>query len=99
MLERLRVSGALREASYAAKRRESRALLGAMHLFPLGDEVLELARNEYPFPVLALDSLHIATAQLVAREAGDLEFWTHDAGVAAAALHRGLTVQGVEPHA
>jgi hypothetical protein len=46
--------------------------------------------------VRALDALHVATAEVLAAEAGDdpLEFWTHDDRQANAAASRGLTVRG-----
>ena len=98
-LERQRASGAWSDAKYTAKRLETHALLGLMHLFPFGEEVLELARLEFPFSVAVAESIHVATAQVVAQEGESLEFWTHDAGAAAAARHRGLTVLGVEERA
>ena len=46
--------------------------------------------------VRALDAIHVATAEILAAEAEreSLEFWTHDARQATAALSRGLTVGG-----
>lgn len=99
LLERVRAQGGLSSAAYETKRREAKALLGAMHLFPLGDEVVELARAEYPFLVLTTDSVHVATAQVIAAEAKDVEFWTHDPAAGAAAMHRGLAVRGLEQRA
>ena len=52
-------------------------------------EFLTLAR--------ALDTIHVATGELLRAEAEgeSLEFWTHDERQATAALSRGLTVQGI----
>jgi hypothetical protein len=96
MIERRRAAGLLAEPSFGAKKRESERLVASMYVMPLGDEVLELAREDYPFAVSTVDSLYVATAQLVARESPDLELWTHDPAVASAAIHRGLRVKGVE---
>lgn len=95
LLEAQRAAGVLSDVTYATKRREARAMLSVMHLFPMGDEVVELGRSEFPFAVSALGSLHVATAQLISQETRELEFWTHDATIAAAARHRGLSVHGV----
>ena len=96
MLERRRAAALLAERAFAAKRRECERLLDSMYVMPVGDEVLELASDEYPFAVSTIDSLYVATAQVVARETPNLELWTHDPAVASAATHRGLTVRGVE---
>jgi hypothetical protein len=67
-----------------------------MHLFPLGSEMVARARESFPVKCRAVDSLHVATAQLAARETGALEFWTHDPQQAAAAAVRDLTVRGAD---
>lgn len=45
----------------------------------------------------ACTSIHVATAEVLLEEAAGepLEFWTHDARQATAALSRGLSVRGV----
>jgi hypothetical protein len=67
-----------------------------MHLFPLGTEMVELASASFPVRCRATDSLHVATAQLISRETGELQFWTHDPQLAAAAAVRGLEVRGID---
>lgn len=96
VFDRARLDGQLDDLTLARKTRELRKLLGNMHLFPLGTEMLELAATSFPVRCRAVDSLHVATAQLIERETGKLEFWTHDAQLAAAAAVRGLDVRGLE---
>jgi hypothetical protein len=60
--------------------------------------VVERAKSPFAVNVRALDAVHVATAEVLAGEAGGerLEFWTHDERQATAALSRGLTVKGIE---
>lgn len=94
-LDHARLGGHLDDLQMAKKSRELFVLLGNLHLFPISDEVLELARATFPIRVRVLDALHVATAQVLQEEVGALEFWTHDAQQAAAATVRGLNVAGL----
>ena len=60
----------------------------------ISDEVIALAKSNFPVNVPALDAVHVASAQVVKRAVGSLEFWTHDERQATAALARGLDVRG-----
>jgi len=66
-------------------------------LVSIDDEVIERAKSPFAINVRALDAIHVATAEILSREASDdpVEFWTHGARQASAALSRGLTVRGV----
>ena len=94
-LDHARFHGALTDLETAKKSRELHLLLGGMHLFPVSDEVIEHARASFPIHVRAIDAVHVATAQVVREEIGELEFWTHDAQSASAAVIRGLDVHGL----
>ena len=95
-LNRLRALRQITEALANKKRSELRALLSALHLFPVGDEVLERAETPYPFGVRAVHAVHVATAEIVRIESPELEVFTHDPELAAAAAHRGFTVGGAD---
>jgi predicted nucleic acid-binding protein len=96
-VDRERLIGNLDDRMTAIKRKELGELLGMLDLVPVGAGVIERARNPFAVNVRALDAIHVATAQLLVEEAlGEpLEFWTHDARQATAALSRGLSVCGV----
>jgi hypothetical protein len=94
-IDALRASGALNDAEFVACQRALRATLRDIHLFPLAREMIELAIATFPFRVNALHAIHIATAQVALRDAGPLEFWTHNPGLAAAATFRGFLVRGI----
>lgn len=94
-LDRERLLGNLDDETTAVKSKELSELLAAMHLAPISEEVLAMARATFPVIVRSLDAIHVATAQLLLREAGPLEFWTHDQRQANAALSRGLDVRGL----
>jgi len=55
------------------------------------------AKRSFAVNVRALDVIHVATAEVPVAEAGGeaLEFWTHDARQATAAMSRGLVVRGI----
>lgn len=96
VLDRARLEGHLDDLWISRKSRELRILIRGMHLFPISSEVVVLARTPLPVRCRAGDSLHVATAQLVSKETGSLEFWTHDPVVGAAAAMRDLEVRGIE---
>lgn len=96
-IDRARLLGSLTDAVTAIKRKELGEFLAMMDLAPVDDLVLAGARSSFAVPVRALDAIHVATAEILAAEAGGdaLEFWTHDDRQATAALSRGLTVHGI----
>jgi predicted nucleic acid-binding protein len=94
-LDKARFGGSLDDAEVAVVTRELQKLFARMHLFPVSEEVLELARASFPIRVRVLDALHVATAQVIRAEAADLEYWTHDQDAASAAMVRGLDVHGL----
>jgi predicted nucleic acid-binding protein len=96
-VDRERLVGNLDDRTTAIKRKELGELLEMLDLVPVGAGVIERARSPFAVNVRALDAIHVATAQMLVEEApGEpLEFWTHDARQATAALSRGLSVCGV----
>jgi predicted nucleic acid-binding protein len=96
-VDRERLLGKLDDSETAIKRKELTDLLAMLDLAPIDDAVIQLARSSFSVNVRALDAIHVATAEVLVKEAvGEpLEFWTHDARQATAALSRGLTVRGV----
>ncbi len=95
MVDRLRLARGLTDLETARKHRELRSLLDRMHLFPVGDEVIQAARGAFSVPVSALHAVHAATARVIFEEAGPIVFWTHDPSQAAAAVTVGLSVRGI----
>ncbi len=96
-IDRARLLGYLNDTQTATKRKELTDLLVMLDLARVDDLVIAGAKSSFAVPVRALDAIHVATAEILAREAPDdpLEFWTHDDRQATAALSRGLTVRGV----
>lgn len=96
-VDRERLLGHLDDTTTARKRKELTELLDMLDLVSIDDEVIERAKSPFAINVRALDALHVATAEIVARAARSepFDFWTHDARQASAALSRGLTVRGV----
>jgi hypothetical protein len=97
-VDRERLMGGLDDRDTAIKRSELSALLAMVDLMPMDDAVVDRARGSFAVNVRALDATHVATAEVLADEAPEdvLEFWTHDARQAAAALSRGLRVMGAD---
>jgi predicted nucleic acid-binding protein len=95
-VDRERLVGRLNDAKTAVKRKELTDLLAMLDLFAVDNDVIDRARGSFAVIVRALDAIHVATAEILVAEAGGeaLEFWTHDARQATAALSRGLTVRG-----
>ena len=94
-VDRARLLGQLDDTETAVKRKELGDLLAMMDLASIDARVIERAKSPFAVNVRALDAIHVATAELLASEAGvDAEFWTHDDRQATAALSRGLTVRG-----
>jgi predicted nucleic acid-binding protein len=96
-IDRERLLGTLDDEATAIKRKELTDLLAMLDLVPIDDPVIERAKSSFAVNVRALDAIHVATAEMLRTEAPTepLEFWTHDARQATAALSRGLTVRGV----
>lgn len=97
-LDRARLIGMMDDAETAVKRHELSELLRRLDLAPIDDPVLERARSSFSVNVRALDSIHVATAEVLLTYAHEpLEFWTHDERQSLAALSRGLDVRGLPP--
>jgi predicted nucleic acid-binding protein len=94
-IDRARLGGYLEDVEVARKSKELYGLLERLHLAPISDEVIDLSRAPFSVNVRALDAIHVATAELLSEEMGLVEFWTHDARQATAALSRGLDVRGL----
>lgn len=77
-------------------RKETQQLLSLVRLFPVSDEVLDHARERFPFVVGLRTALHVATAQVVSADAPKLSFWTWIEADAAAAASRELMTRGFE---
>ena len=96
-LDRERLMGHLDDLATALKRKELSDLLLRLDLAPVSQAVIDRAKGSFPVNLRALDAIHVATAELLVAEATEaVEFWTHDARQAAAALSRGLTVRGID---
>jgi predicted nucleic acid-binding protein len=95
-VDRERLVGNLDDTETATKQKELADLLAMLDLAVIDRHVIERAKSSFAVNVRALDALHVATAEVLAAEAGDdpLEVWTHDDRQANAAASRGLTVRG-----
>jgi predicted nucleic acid-binding protein len=95
-VDRARLLGHLDDTETARKRKELGDLLARLDLASIDIDVIDGAKAPFAVNVRSLDAIHVATAEVLAREAqGEpLEFWTHDERQATAALSRGLTVRG-----
>jgi predicted nucleic acid-binding protein len=94
-VDRERLLGHLNDEETALKRKELSDLLAMLDLAAIDTRVIERAKRAFAVNVRALDAIHVATAEILAGEAGAAaEFWTHDDRQAIAALSRGLTVHG-----
>jgi len=98
-LDRRRRARDFDSVTAAALRRDCDRLLGALHLFPVSDEVLEHASQPFALDVSLRTALHVATAQVVRAETAHLRFWTTSSVDAAAAVSRELEVAGFVPPA
>jgi predicted nucleic acid-binding protein len=95
-VDRERLLGRLSDAETAVKRKELAELLAMLDLAAVDARVVERAKGAFAVNVRALDAIHVATAEILAADAGvPTEFWTHDDLQAMAALSRGLTVLGI----
>ena len=74
---------------------EIKSLLRGIVRFPLSDEVIEYASESFTPAISVGEAVHLATAQIVAIEATEFEFWTHSPEQAAAAMTRRFTVRGL----
>jgi len=95
-VDRARLTGHLDDHEAAQKSQELAFLLTRLHLAPISDSVIALARASFSVNVRALDAIHVATAQVLQAETGPVDFWTHDGRQADAAMSRGLRVFGSE---
>ena len=93
-LDRARLQSLLDDQETAQKSLELTRMIGRLHLVPVSEEIIALARATFPVAVRALDAIHVATAQWLSTRVGELEFWTHDERQATAAIARGLDVRG-----
>ena len=95
-VDRERLLGRLGDRETAVRRKELTDLLAMLDLIPIDGAVIQRARSSFAVNVRALDAIHVATAEVLVEEAAGeaVEFWTHDARQATAALSRGLTVRG-----
>jgi predicted nucleic acid-binding protein len=95
-VDRERLLGNLDDTETARKRKELTDLLAMLDLVPIDGTVIDRAKGSFAVNVRALDAMHVATAEVLLLEAQgeSLEFWTHDARQATAALSRGLNVRG-----
>ena len=96
-VDRERLVGHLDDRQTATKRKELSDLLAMLDLVAIDRHVIDRAKSSFAVNVRALDAIHVATAEVLAAEAGEdpLEFWTHDERQASAAASRGLTVRGL----
>lgn len=94
-VDRLRLSGALRDEDVAELRREIDLVDSTLHLVPVNEAILERAGEALPTVVGTLDALHLASA-LAAHKGTRLDaFLTHDQQQATAATSVGFDVRGL----
>ena len=94
-IDRERLLGHLDDRQTAVKRKELTDLVGMLDLLPIDRAVIDRAKSSFAINVRALDAIHVATAEILAAEAGiEVEFWTHDDRQRIAALSRGFQVMG-----
>jgi predicted nucleic acid-binding protein len=95
-LDRLRLRGAVSDASLATRRAAVFELLNEFHVVEPTRPVLERAALPLPAPLGTLDAIHLATA-LLWREGRDrdLVLATHDAALGLAARGFGVPVLGI----
>ena len=97
-LDRGLARGQLDAATVAERRAAVYELLRRTEIIELSPPVLARAGASFPTPLGTLDALHLATALLWRERSpadADLEFATHDTGLAVAARACGLRVIGV----
>lgn len=90
-LDNLRIAD---EAEYERRAPKVRELLDAIDLVLIDENILELASQEMPTPVGALDAVHLVTAILVRQTEPGLVVATHDPQLATAAKAHGFRVVG-----
>jgi hypothetical protein len=78
-VDRERLLGHLDDTETATKRKELMDLLSMTDLAAVDDLVIAAAKSPFAVIVRANDAIHVATAEMLAAEAGEpVEFWTHD---------------------
>ncbi len=94
-IDRARLAGEIDDRETAMKRKELTEIVARLDLVRIDRPVIDRAKLSFGVNLRTLDAIHVATAELVAAEAGaDIAFWTHDERQRVAALSRGLTVRG-----
>ena len=93
-IDRARIRHRLDDKAVAQHRAAVFEQLEGFEIVPVETGVLE--RAEEPFPTLlgSLDAIHLATALLTRAQVPDLQFATHDNGLAIAARAVGFSVLG-----
>lgn len=94
-IDRERLLGRMDDRQTAVKRKELADVVARLDLLPIDRAVIDRARSSFAVNVRTLDAIHVATAEILAAEGIDVEFWTHDDRQRIAALSRGLTVHGL----
>ena len=96
-IDRARIRLGLQDHLVARYRADVLDVLDAMTLVPVRAAVLDRAAGPFPTLLGSLDAIHLASAQLVREQWGDLTLATHDAALGRAAISVGMPVQGVAP--
>ena len=94
VLDRLRLTGGLRERELARRRATAIDILSGFELVRLNRAVLDRASEPFPTLVHTLDAIHLATALLLRGRHRPVRFATHDTTLAIAATAVGLRVIG-----
>ena len=95
-IERAHLAGRIDAGLRARKTIELGEVLKAISVVPVSEDIVAIAAEPFGIPVRALDAIHIATAIYLQSELGEpVDFWTHDAVQARAAVVRALAVRGI----
>ena len=93
-IDRARIHLRLEDEDVAARRSTVLETVDALHLVPIGPEVMQRAAEPFPTMLGSLDAIHLASA-LLARDSFDqLSVATHDRELAVAARAMGFPVHG-----
>lgn len=94
-VDRLRLEGRLCDEDVARLRDDIRKVDAALHIVPVGEDILARAGEPFPTMLGTLDAIHLASALAVQDDIELDRFLTHDRRLAVAARSLGFAVDGV----
>lgn len=90
VLHRYRLAGELDDESLTVARERLDEVLAGIDLLEMSKQIKQRAMDPFPVNVRTLDALHVATALMVAEDAGDVALFSHDEGMNRCARSLGL---------